>query len=52
MKFWEGSESSEEGGSGISLGISSIAIVILILAFYGEPDLITALIQYLMEANK
>lgn len=33
---------------GFSFGISGVAIAMLLIAFWGEPDLIDALIHFLM----
>lgn len=35
---------------GISIDFGSIAIAMLFIAFWGEPDLVDALIQYFMRA--
>jgi len=35
---------------GISIGFETLAIAILFIAFYGEPDLVDALIHYFMRA--
>ncbi len=37
---------SDEGS--ISIGFGSIAIALLIIMFWGEPDLVDALINYFM----
>ncbi len=34
--------------SGITIGFGSMAIAILFIAFWGEPDLVDALIKYFM----
>ena len=34
----------------ISIGFGSMALALLFIAFWGEPDLIDALIQYFMRA--
>lgn len=39
------------GNSDISIDYSFLAIAILLIAFYGEPDLIDAIIYYLMNGG-
>ena len=39
-----------ESSGGISIGFESVAIAMLVIAFWGEPDLVDALIHYLMRA--
>ena len=36
------------GETNVSIGFGSLAIALLIIAFWGEPDLVDALIQYFM----
>ena len=36
---------------GFSIGFSGLAIALLIIAFWGEPDLVDALIQYFMNGG-
>ncbi len=36
---------------GIHLGVGTLAIVLLIICFWGEPDLIDALIHFLMNCG-
>jgi len=37
--------------SGVSIDFGFLAIALLIICFYGEPDLIDALIKYFMSAT-
>lgn len=38
-------------GGGISIDFTALAIALLLICFWGEPDLIDALIKYLMSAS-
>ena len=40
-----------ESSSSISIGLETLAIALLVIAFYGEPDLIDALIHYFMRCG-
>ncbi|KKN51452.1 hypothetical protein LCGC14_0622680 [marine sediment metagenome] len=41
---------SNNNDGGFSLEFGSLAIALLFIAFWGEPDLVDALIQYFMRA--